>query len=143
MKTFKILSIIFAILTTIIFIGPLLRDVSLASEISDLQKMGSFGSFVLEKGDLPSTSRLYLALLTAFTLTIGCIIGIIFAIKKNTKLQILTYVLFVLIVLTIIIHPSFQMGLRAVSPREIAVIHAIPAFLTALFLFLFQRKLNQ
>lgn len=136
MKALKILAIIFGVLTVLLTFAPIMRDLSLANEISEFGSMGdSLG--------LPSAGLLYFALFIAVLVSITSVIGIVFAIKKNPKLKTMALVVFALVVLSIIIHPSFKISLRSASPREIAVFHAIPAILTALFLFLFANKVSK
>lgn len=143
MKSLKVVAIVFACITILFWIGPLLRDLSLAVEIEDINSDGGIEAQLLKLTDMPSAGRMYLALLVSMVLTIGCIIGVIFAIKKSSKLTVCTYVLFVLVVLTVVVHPSINLGSGSAAPKEIAIFHAVPAFLTALFLLLYARSLNK
>lgn len=139
MKALKILAIIFGVIALLLTFAPIMRDLSLASEIKELSALGSFGDAL----GLPSVGQLYAALFVAVLLTVVVIVGIIFAIKQNPKLKRITYLIFALAILSIFIHPSFKASMRSASPREIAVFHAIPAMLVALFLLLFSNKMGK
>ena len=143
MKSLKVVAIIFACITVLFSIGPLIRDLSLAVEIEDINSEGGIEAQLLKLTNMPSAGRMFMALLVSLVLTIGCIIGVIFAIRKSSKLAVCTYILFVVIVLTVVVHPSVSLGYGAATPREIAIFHAVPAFLTTLFLFLYARSLNK
>lgn len=139
MKALKILAVVFGVITILLTFAPIMRDLSLAKEISEIAALGALG----ESLGLPSAGILYTALLVAVLLSVMCIVGIIFAIKQNPKLKTITYLIFALAIISIFIHPAFKASMRAASPREIAVFHAIPALLTAVFLLLFANKMGK
>lgn len=139
MKALKILAIVFGVITLLLTFAPIMRDLSLAKELSEIAALGALG----ESLGLPSVGILYVSLLVAVLLTITCIAGIVFAIKQNPKLKTVAYVIFALALISIFMHPSFKASMRSASPREIAVFHAIPALLTGLFLLLFANKMTK
>lgn len=144
----KILSIIFATLTILIGIGPIMRDTSVASKIEkEMREVTSvspeLAKEAMKKSNLPSTGSLYFAMVIVLVIILVSIAGIILAIKNNPKIKLIGFIIMGLAVLSVILHPSIDLGiLGGASPRAVAVIHGIPAMLTGFFMFLFSVKLN-
>lgn len=148
MKAFKILTIVFAVLTILIGAGPILRDTSLIDKIDEEMAQISalspeLANMAMEQSGLPSTGSLYAALSVSLLVCLLALVGMIMAIKANPKVKIVGLLTIVLAIVAIILHPSMEMGSTGgASPQMVAIIHGVPAILSGLFMFLMAGKIK-
>lgn len=148
MKAFKVLSIVFGILTILIGAGPIMRDTSLVDKINEEMAQISalspeLANMAMEQSGLPSTGSLYAAMSVSILVSILALVGLVMAIKANPKVKIVGLLMVVLAIVAIVLHPSIEMGSTGgASPQMVAIVHGVPALLTGLFMFLLAGKIK-
>lgn len=149
MKTFKILSLIFAPLTIIFILLTIFRDLAVISKIdkyikeeADVSTSEMVSKIAVEAG-LPSSGSLYLAISVVMILALVTLMGIMFAIKNNPKIKLIGLSIIGIAIIAILVHPSFNSGsMRGASPKALAIITSVPSIIAGLFMFLFAGKLK-
>lgn len=148
MKAFKVLSIVFAILTILIGAGPIMRDTSLVDKINEEMAQISalspeLANMAMEQSGLPSTGSLYAAMSVSILVSLLALVGLFMAAKANPKVKIVGLLMIVLAIVAIVLHPAIDMGSTGgASPQMVAIVHGVPAMLTGLFMFLLAGKIK-